>query len=408
MEALNLLNDITTNVFERLINEDRTIVWFSGKRLLGVINDCLNILGGRIDYAIVDGDKLCESPVNYIWGIPLVNKNVSIDINNSPLLSKYHIQLNQPKAVDASIIDVLGKDALYVLSSKRTDEMTRILKGKGIGDDNILILASEDEAIRNSNERVLKKIKGRKCLSIDEIHETEFEILSHFKRFCEINNLRYWLGGGTMLGAVRHEGFIPWDDDVDVFMPDSDYYRFIDLYKDNDKYELLTYSKTKNYPFYFSKISDKHTMLWHHEFPVEYIMGVYIDIFPLVGYPDHEYERDIQWKIENITMSEWYWYKDISAIIGEERMPITAKSILDKMILPPFDGSPYVGQVSVIKQKQWVSRKEDFLGYVNRLFEKEEFRIPVGYDSHLRERYGDYMLLPPEEKREIHGFPMYR
>lgn len=404
----NLLNSITDKVVDRLKNENRDVVWYGGRKVLGVLNDCLNIMGGKIDYAIVDKDKVDNSPIDYIWSIPLINKHIKVDINKSQLLSEYHIEMHQPKAVDLGIADILKNNALYVLSSDFAREMTKILIGKGIDRNNVWIIESEKESESICEKRIRGSINGKKLLSLDEIHETEFEILRHFKDYCDKNDLRYWLGGGTMLGAIRHEGFIPWDDDVDVFMPDTDYRRFVDIYRDNQNYELLNYAKDLKFPFYFSKLSDKRTILWHHEFPVEYIMGAYIDIFPLVGYPGDMEKQSEQWEIEHLTMAEWYWYKDLAVILGEENMPVSGGSILRKMVLPAFDESDFVGQVSVIQQKQWVSRREDFSGYINKRFEKEAFRVPVGYDAHLRERYGDYMQLPPEDKREVHSFPIYR
>ena len=408
MIAYNLLSEITNEAVKRIRKENRTIVWYGGRKVLGVVNDCVNIMGGKIDYAIVEADRLDEAPLDYVNSIPLINKHIAVDIRKSEILSRYHIELNQPKPVDKDIIGVLGNSAVYILSSRYSDEMRNLLIGKGISSDNIIILASEDESVNASRKKTEILFEGRRPLSIEEIHKIEYEILKHFRNFCKKNHLRYWLGGGTMLGAIRHKGFIPWDDDVDIFMPDVDYRRFLELYRDSNQYELLNYSKARDYPFFFSKISDKRTVLLHYDYPVEYIMGVYIDIFPLVGYSKDEKERNAQWEFEHLTMAEWYWYKDMSIILGEENIPIVGGNILKKMVLPAFDKSEYVGQVSVVLQKQWVSRKEDFSGYINKRFEKEEFKVPVGYDAHLRERYGNYMELPSEENREVHSFPMYR
>ena len=403
----NLLKAITTEIILRLRNESRIVVWYGGRSVLGVVNDCLNILGGKIDYAIVEEDKLDEPAINYSWTIPLVNKHICVDIRKSSILFQYHIKMNQPKKVTQDIISILGNEAVYVISSKYSEKMIRLLKDKRVSRDNIIVIASEEESITQSHSEMSLKFRGLRLLSLAEIHDAEFSMLCHFKSFCEKNKLRYWLGGGTMLGAIRHNGFIPCDDDIYVFMPDSYYEIFIYIYRDTENYELLHYSKDDNYPHYFSKLSDKRTIIWHYDYPIEYVMGTYIDIFPLVGYPSDKEELDMQWELEHLTIAEWYWYKNMTAILGKENVPVSGESILEKLTLPKFDSSEYVGQVSVIHQKQWVSPKRDFDGFIDRKFESEDFRIPIGYDSHLKERYGDYMTLPPEEKRTVHSFPMY-
>ena len=99
-----------------------------------------------------------------------------------------------------------------------------------------------------------------KELSCDEFKQIQIQILSEIKIFCEKNGLNYYLAYGTLLGAVRHQGFIPWDDDIDIVMPRIDYLKFEKLFK-HDRFEFLSISKDATYPYHFGKVLDKNTIL---------------------------------------------------------------------------------------------------------------------------------------------------
>lgn len=119
------------------------------------------------------------------------------------------------------------------------------------------------------------------------LHEKMLDILSAIDDTCRKYNLRYYLLGGTMLGAVRHKGFIPWDDDADVCMPHSDYDKLIEHAGEwlPKRYELICAENDKNYPQPFAKIQDAETTLIEHAH-LRYLGGVYVDVFPVDGMPD--------------------------------------------------------------------------------------------------------------------------
>ena len=110
------------------------------------------------------------------------------------------------------------------------------------------------------------------------------DVLSVFIRICEAQGLRYFCAGGTAIGAVRHQGMIPWDDDIDVFMPRPDYDRFLVLAAQSmpEGYEVLSPYATKDYPMYFAKMCNARTTLLENE-RIPCVFGLYIDIFPLDG-----------------------------------------------------------------------------------------------------------------------------
>jgi lipopolysaccharide cholinephosphotransferase len=118
-------------------------------------------------------------------------------------------------------------------------------------------------------------------LSIERLKETELDIFIEIDRFCRKNEIQYSLAGGTLLGAVRHKGFIPWDD-IDLMMTRENYDRFISLFsKEAGRYRVITYQNNPQYKYLFAKVVDSQTkVVEEHYFPVD-DLGVFVDIFPI-------------------------------------------------------------------------------------------------------------------------------
>ena len=131
-----------------------------------------------------------------------------------------------------------------------------------------------------------------KSSDLKKLKVEEKKILDYFVKFCEENNLTYYLAYGTLIGAVRHKGFIPWDDDIDVHMPADDYIKFLKLFKEknkNDDYFLQTIETEKYYHATFAKIRKNHSCMVEKEWSYMKIhKGINIDIFPLYTYPDNK------------------------------------------------------------------------------------------------------------------------
>ncbi len=127
-----------------------------------------------------------------------------------------------------------------------------------------------------------------KTIEIKEMQKIELEILKSFSKICDEHKLRYFLSNGTLLGAIRHKGFIPWDDDIDVYMPRNDYMTFLQLVGSSlePHYKLLTPYNSKEYIYTYAKLYDDRTILIEWPDTVRYTIGVYIDIFPVDGLPE--------------------------------------------------------------------------------------------------------------------------
>ena len=257
------------------------------------------------------------------------------------------------------------------------------------------------------------------------IQSIELDILKNVASFCEQNNLRYFLAGGTLLGAIRHNGFIPWDDDVDISMPREDYERLIELFPNVGRYRIIHISNSKYYAHPFAKVVDTETIL--EELGREVVpckdMGVYIDIFPIDGVKDNSIITK-----HNFTKNYMYAYHLGYAIPAKKTAPFSFKikrliwilrfsipgrnwhynRLSKKLRKNVFDSSKFVGSSFGQKGEKEIIEQSCFSDYVLIPFEKMLFRCPIGYDRYLTQMYGDYMQLPPVEERiSAHNTKIY-
>ena len=256
--------------------------------------------------------------------------------------------------------------------------------------------------------------------TLHKIQELELMILKDFIAICEENNLEYFIYGGSALGAVRHGGFIPWDDDIDIIMFRKDYEKFkeITLAKPNEKYDFLT-SKTKDYFFLFSKIMLKDTVFeewWVNQ--VDFNLGIYIDIFVLDNVPDNKLKRFIHVKccrildkLPAISVVKFEDYPFIVQLLTNithkvfKLLNIKRESLIAKTqkLLTKYNNQncKYVCDISALNHPQ-IYKIADFKPHKKIKFENLEVTCPNNVDNILTQIYGNYMELPPESERYNH------
>lgn len=257
-------------------------------------------------------------------------------------------------------------------------------------------------------------------LSSEEVKRCELGILSEVASFCEANDIHYSLTFGTLIGAIRHRGFIPWDDDIDIAIPRKEYELFFEKFK-HDYYLAIEHSKDTTYPYAFGKVVDTRTVVIEQT-TSPYPMGVYIDVFPVDIIPDGEdgakHQKRCSWlcraalyKMVSLNYPTDHIHKLIHTLIKLLLIPFSQNSIVNKQIKTAkqycdcnFDNCGI--QTIRLGCKKSFSRTM-FLDRIKTPFEKQNFYIPKEYDLFLRSMYGDYMTPPPENQRIAHYLKAY-
>lgn len=266
-----------------------------------------------------------------------------------------------------------------------------------------------------------------KELSLEDLKAIELDILKVLDRFCKEHQIRYYLGFGTLLGAIRYKKFIPWDDDVDVLVPREDNDRLMKLFVDTPKYKLYAFERNKEYRYPFAKLCDMDTRLVEICYPHNGVeLGVNIDIFPL-DYCADDMETAVREmvrvrksnaclsyiKVDRPQTSNPLKYAIWSAIIAGCRMRGSRHYIrktICECVRTEQKGSRYIAvKVWPIWGERGIIPAEAFSDTIEVEFERERFPAPIGYDTYLTCLYGDYMPEPPVEKQKTHhSFVAYR
>ena len=233
-----------------------------------------------------------------------------------------------------------------------------------------------------------------KEISDQELKRIELDILKVIHQFCKENGVDYYLCGGTLLGAVRHGGFIPWDDDIDIYMPRPDYERFISCFKE-ENYRVLTFRSTRGYPLPFVKVCDCRTVLREKLGPDIPECGVFVDVFPLDGLSN---EMEKASRIHRVNRFLLY----LLGLAGSKRQKVhNLKSLCKKIIsymLPQwwilwaidtfskrysFSDSEFVGVAFGFYGDRETHKKAIFSESIDIEFEGMKFCAPKEMDKYL-------------------------
>ena len=265
-----------------------------------------------------------------------------------------------------------------------------------------------------------------KRIEVDEAKDIEWDLLKLFAGVCKKYNLKWYLGGGTLLGAIRHKGFIPWDDDVDVMMPREDYEKLLSIENLVDfipnYISLDTYKNKKNF-YPFAKFSDRRTILYEKKNKPQYTLNINIDIFPIDGVPEDDKEyHDLCERIKTLRRLL------LACVYKSEYSSGKAKGVLKKIAEPvldligPFKIAKAIDELAKkysVKELNNVGclvwgyderekvRKDGFKKAIEVEFEGFSYPAPSNFEEYLTNHYGNYLELPPLDKRVNHEFESY-
>lgn len=323
----------------------------------------------------------------------LRNKNVKItgiidnDIHRHGMIVE-GLPVNAPE-----ILASYDKDIVILIASSYQEEMIAQLEAMGYKKEINIIkvidlpeLMSDYSFVDRTNYVEMPE---------SEIKNRMLQMLKFLKNICERNNIDYFLAYGTLLGAVRHEGFIPWDDDIDIWIRDKDLEQLATLVNASGRYQLITCYNCPDYWDAISLLVDCDSVKDGNFFPVQYTTGVSIDIFSLYGLPDSKPAlKKYGEHIKTLENEKW------SFLYDEEKCEGTVEKLASYLSSFNFDDAKYIGCFLSPYFSKEVFKKEYFFQKEYLYFEGEKFCVPIGYKDILTILYNDYMKLPPEQKRK--------
>lgn len=368
-----IINDVTQVISQ---NRTKSIVWFGYVYLVDVIQTFLIQKGYKIDY-VVDNDSRK-------WG----------------RATCAGLAISSP---EKALQDKDTKDTLVLLFSNYADEIEKQLLSYGYNREDIYRFEKPDYYSSQYKAAFLDSVGSLKKMGLREIQLTQLDILKALRTYCDTHKLRYYLAGGTCFGAVNYKGFVPWDDDIDVYMPVDDYTKLVNGFS-HDRYHVLDWRVCDDFYWPYAQMVDTKTVMFYDSSPLCARQGLFIDIIPLTGYPDggQEIERFIT---ENALIeSKWRYFYNSRGIVetADERKPLW-----EARYRYPFDTSANIATAVELwgGEEQWILPRAAF-EYGNTLeFEGEMFSVMMDYKAYLKLRARKYEGKPKASVQVSH--PIY-
>ena len=334
----------------------------------------------------------------------------SIASTEVPVIAKvsdraYFISLDQPINVWTDIIkEVIKKERVVDLKSIKAVGFDIKTESKKL----------EQKYIEYNGGNQMKK----NYLSKDECRKIQINILKIIDKICADYGINYCICGGTLLGAIRHKGYIPWDDDIDIMLLREDYNKLIDILKNQNEYDWLDVLDLdiKGYYYPFAKAVDNTTIAKQDDNTANY--GVWVDIFPYDDLPSERKTRERfimkNYRKRSIVLSRTTDFNakdNINFRLIKRLLYFYSKVLNMEHFVKKYNkfgqkynnsNSEYVGCMFSPYKLRECFNKEWFKNVRKYKFENEEFCGPLKYNEYLTQLYGDYMELPPVEKRRDH------
>lgn len=365
-EALEKLYENLDHFIEEY-DGSKIVVMFGTNKIAGMIIHYLRIHGIEVQ-AIIDNDKQRQG--KKFDGIPVY----------------------EPGAY----IRKRSKQVLVLIASAHQLSMIKQLEQLGCVNEKNIKKIIDLPKLMNSYD--FAKHDNCRKMTRDEIRETQIGILKYLKKVCEENGLRYYLCGGTLLGAARHQGYIPWDDDIDVFVELNDLIKLHKILEQDNRYRLISMFDDSGYFDECSLLVDMDTVCDINRFPMQVTSGVSIDVFMISGLPDGQEAIKVMDQAKQLELACY------NTLYSKKENKEAVKKLIAYMQQYDFDQCPNVAHVLGRFMYREITKKEYFEKSVLLPFEGEQMACPVGWDAYLTDIYGDYMTLPPREQQVAHHY----
>lgn len=260
-----------------------------------------------------------------------------------------------------------------------------------------------------------------KSLTIDEMKGIELEIMDELDAVCKAHGVQYFLGYGSLLGAVRHGGFIPWDDDMDVVMMRDQYEILMEHFNEwrsSDRFQLVSY-RDKSSIYQFAKIVDATTIVYENFVGRKYATGVWVDLFPLEDFSQEG--AKLRGEYRRVGLLRSFAVADPS--VGSSGFVKLAKRVVCPLAKrkDPYELAARLDDIAQRIGRESADAVTDVLGEdgkkvfpkslfepIRMKFEDREYDAPAGYEEYLSLQYGDWRTPPPSEQRLVHVMEAYR